>query len=159
MPLQFQSTLPLRGVTTLLQEYRQTFLFQSTLPLRGVTNMMRFGTSVSVFQSTLPLRGVTTLETTVNNLTNISIHTPLAGSDLKRWRRLGITQAFQSTLPLRGVTGVRDGKITVLSQFQSTLPLRGVTQMSCQLLGQFQISIHTPLAGSDLGLMMSECHG
>ena len=37
-----------------------------------------------------------------------------------------------------------------LTKFQSTLPLRGATQFAEDYAGYPQISIHTPLAGSDL---------
>ena len=33
--------------------------FQSTLPLRGVTGMVQYASTGYLFQSTLPLRGVT----------------------------------------------------------------------------------------------------
>ena len=56
---------------------------------------------------------------------------------------------FQSTLPLRGAT------YTIIvsdysTVFQSTLPLRGATNRVLVLAVHFIISIHTPLAGSDL---------
>ena len=56
----------------------------------------------------------------------ISIHTPLAGSDVHRSHFLPLMVGFQSTLPLRGAT-----KQTLIplsgTVFQSTLPLRGAT--------------------------------
>ena len=56
----------------------------------------------------------------------ISIHTPLAGSDIfgRRWTRPAST-------------------------FQSTLPLRGATNLPPYIDERYLISIHTPLAGSD----------
>ena len=78
------------------------------------------------FQSTLPLRGATRVPPSLVGAKEISIHTPLAGSD-----------------------AYLDGDDTHVSAFQSTLPLRGATirkeQTQCLML----ISIHTPLAGSD----------
>ena len=56
----------------------------------------------------------------------ISIHAPLAGSDLPRMLPTGTLMVFQSTLPLRGATN---------GQWLCT---------QCH-----QISIHAPLAGSD----------
>ena len=58
----------------------------------------------------------------------ISIHTPLAGSDVA-----GVTQRcyhciFQSTLPLRGATGWSSFNRSLAVLFQSTLPLRGATR-------------------------------
>ena len=57
---------------------------------------------------------------------NISIHTPLAGSDSVSFLTLSCNEIFQSTLPLRGAT------------------YHGDTGFH-----RFYISIHTPLAGSD----------
>ena len=58
---------------------------------------------------------------------DISIHTPLAGSDVNY---LGIDNST--------------------TEFQSTLPLRGVTiNATEQIVSGDIISIHTPLAGSD----------
>ena len=59
----------------------------------------------------------------------ISIHAPLAGSDLN-----------PTTLP------------SICSQFQSTLPLRGATGFHCGGDAPRRISIHAPLAGSDTNL-------
>ena len=79
------------------------------------------------FQSTLPLRGVTLLRGIPVRFDGISIHTPLAGSDLAILCQASRSPKFQSTLPLRGVT--HDGHSTVGgSIFQSTLPLRGATR-------------------------------
>ena len=102
---------------------------------------------------------------------NISIHTPLAGSDLRGVRleaRLGISihtplagsdavkgvtalwdTVFQSTLPLRGATGLYETEGDIILKFQSTLPLRGATAGFGADGAVLRISIHTPLAGSD----------
>ena len=80
---------------------------------------------------------------------SISIHTPLAGSDNTLVSTLPAPFQFQSTLPLRGVT-FEPSEVARIFSFQSTLPLRGVTHRdSGRKVGQ-GISIHTPLAGSDL---------
>ena len=101
----------------------------------------------------------------------ISIHTPLAGSDVSRCFSPPHSSIFQSTLPLRGATsGHRwrtvHGQISIHAPlagsdmptmpyatnseiFQSTLPLRGATSIAVGLSIPSQISIHTPLAGSD----------
>ena len=55
------------------------------------------------FQSTLPLRGATWFFTTAKLLFQISIHTPLAGSDALGNGGEQLAK-FQSTLPLRGAT-------------------------------------------------------
>ena len=59
-------------------------------------------------------------------MVDISIHTPLAGSDELNSTIAGLTALFQSTLPLRGATSVVVARPHVAV-----------------------ISIHTPLAGSD----------
>ena len=78
-----------------------------------------------VFQSTLPLRGATSIS-----------------------RMEGSRSVFQSTLPLRGATG-RAYVLPFYNKFQSTLPLRGATIGGFEHFVPAEISIHTPLAGSD----------
>ena len=81
---------------------------------------------------------------------DISIHTPLAGSDARPGTVIVASNRFQSTLPLRGVTYARATNALYMSisihtplagsdqiksstitpdKFQSTLPLRGVTRI------------------------------
>ena len=55
----------------------------------------------------------------------ISIHTPLAGSDSLLCGRYQYNK-FQSTLPLRGATPA-SRRLRDMIEFQSTLPLRGAT--------------------------------
>ena len=78
---------------------------------------------------------------------SISIHTPLAGSDEGIQSPLFL-ERFQSTLPSRGVTR-RSPRPHSSAIFQSTLPSRGVTQINNLYATITAISIHTPLAGSD----------
>ena len=83
-----------------------------------------------------------------------------------------LPSAFQSTLPMRGATA--HGSVTIAvshdfnphspcgerrksrcvvcleSRFQSTLPMRGATAPAAFALTWWQISIHTPHAGSDV---------
>ena len=56
------------------------------------------------FQSTLPLRGATRMTVRNHRDVVISIHTPLAGSDVQPARKIRERHQFQSTLPLRGAT-------------------------------------------------------
>ena len=57
---QFQSTLPARGATTLLENAKKELAkFQSTLPARGATLPVIIAKTPVVFQSTLPARGAT----------------------------------------------------------------------------------------------------
>ena len=123
-----------------------------------------------IFQSTLPLRGATCAGSVSQRSSTISIHTPLAGSDSDACgmvcrqeyfnphspcgERPQIISAkllmmtFQSTLPLRGATTLVS-TLPAPFQFQSTLPLRGATDAETESENDDEISIHTPLAGSD----------
>ncbi len=78
------------------------------------------------FQSTLPLRGATFCPLAVFASSTISIHAPLAGSDLLVGAGVALWTLFQSTLPLRGATYI-----------YNLFPV------------EHYISIHAPLAGSD----------
>ncbi len=60
--IEFQSTLPARGATQLLNICAVRKVFQSTLPARGATVRCRLDSYRSItFQSTLPARGATYL--------------------------------------------------------------------------------------------------
>ena len=124
------------------------FLFQSTLPLWGATSFRRFLIYVITFQSTLPLQGATGMGRRNRHRKGISIHTPLAGSDAalrKCWRSL----IFQSTLPLRGATRPDNWTIWPTGYFNPHSPCgERRYQRPCKPIRS--ISIHTPLAGSDL---------
>ena len=102
----------------------------------------------------------------------ISIHAPLAGSDVFIVTDYVTGVVFQSTLPLRGATkaimagnlssknfnprspcGERLGNqqtMQLADIFQSTLPLRGATHRRMGKPTDLRISIHAPLAGSDI---------
>ena len=104
-------------------------------------------------------------------LFEISIHTPLAGSD-SPWRpnagplkdfnphspcgeRLGDVQRvilrrrISIHTPLAG-SDLSAQYYPIFDEFQSTLPLRGATLRVRVVRGDRLISIHTPLAGSDV---------
>ena len=87
--------------------------------------MARRGYVQLVFQSTLPLRGATAYRFSIDETLIISIHTPLAGSDVC-------------------------GRISVDGEFISIhTPLAGSDYYPVSHLEYAPISIHTPLAGSD----------
>ena len=87
--------------------------------------MARRGYVQLVFQSTLPLRGATAYRFSIDETLIISIHTPLAGSDVC-------------------------GRISVDGEFISIhTPLAGSDKNPRFGHSQDLISIHTPLAGSD----------
>ena len=124
--LVFQSTLPLRGATTMRRSSPCRSYFNPHSPCgERLEPLATLGAGMA-FQSTLPLRGATLGQAPNIKAAIISIHTPLAGSDL-----MGYAVALTEM------------------QFQSTLPLRGATGQASHPHGRHSISIHTPLAGSD----------
>ena len=103
-----------------------------------------------IFQSTLPLRGATAARAAQRYAEHISIHAPLAGSDLAKVLWMVIAGYFNPRSPcgerlvrksLRRVSdrisihaplaGSDQSKLTDLltMEFQSTLPLRGATRL------------------------------
>ena len=101
------------------------------------------------FQSTLPLRGATLDLTLASAGVDISIHTPLAGSDRPYTSSPKYSLLFQSTLPLRGATRFgEEGRAE--RQISIHTPLAGSDRGTAPTPADQFISIHTPLAGSDL---------
>ena len=79
---------------------------------------------------------------------NISIHTPLAGSDEAGAAVLVKADVISIHTPLAGSDSLLCGRYQY-NKFQSTLPLRGATMPELLVRDGLCISIHTPLAGSD----------
>ena len=81
--------------------------------------------------------------------TEISIHAPLAGSDCTIYRQWFRGRAFQSTLPSQGATGVFFDEVALMP-ISIHAPLAGsdIKAASDYVLHHY-ISIHAPLAGSD----------
>ena len=146
-------------------------LFQSTLPLRGATRNSAGFWKHTNFNPRSPC-GERLLTQCLLRFFAISIHAPLAGSDLGTAVVGVCDEQFQSTLPLRGATRTsrqgnrRRWKISIHAplagsdrpytsspryslSFQSTLPLRGATRSLRDRRRHHPISIHAPLAGSD----------
>ena len=104
------------------------------------------------FQSTLPLRGVTPPGAVWSLSPDISIHTPLAGSDPPQGQYGAVCAVFQSTLPLRGVTGqVRQQQLRTGISIHTPLAGSDILDLQGETFLN-SISIHTPLAGSDRGV-------
>ena len=79
--------------------------FQSTLPLRGATQQIRTSGGKVHISIHTPLAGSDVgFELLAVEVFGISIHTPLAGSDLAGITDESRRYKFQSTLPLRGAT-------------------------------------------------------
>ena len=123
-----------------------------------------------LFQSTLPLRGATVDDDDLVVAVEISIHTPLAGSDLYHRASTGQIIQFQSTLPLRGAIWSRTRRPrcrhhfnprspcgerhqlvkydNATVKFQSTLPLRGATTCAACGRPRYRFQSTLPLRGA-----------
>ena len=100
--------------------------FQSTRPSRGETQTAHAEVTQNDFNPLAPRGARRVLDQHLAALLIISIHSPLAGRDL------------------RGIFPRR------LRQFQSTRPSRGETSNGGVVVALLQISIHSPLAGRDV---------
>ena len=125
--------------------------FQSTLPLRGATSGHQQSLLLFAISIHAPLAG-SDLEATSRRFTfGISIHAPLAGSDCNphrlSWWRLNFNPRSPCGERLLVQATPRGCMI-----FQSTLPLRGATVAPAPIDIRGDISIHAPLAGSDLSV-------
>ena len=122
----FQSTLPLRGATSIRLKFVYKYQFQSTLPLRGATTGSASTEQASTISIHAPLTGSDRWVSSSWAAVSISIHAPLTGSDGGSYRLRRRQEKFQSTLPLRGATPLHTA-VDQHRRFQSTLPLRGAT--------------------------------
>ena len=123
----FQSTLPLRGATIAVRLIcRYLIYFNPRSPCGERPSASRSSLINIVFQSTLPLRGATNASCGFAENSRISIHAPLAGSDLSSC----ISDSRLHNFNPRSPCGER--------------PM--TTDAECLL---YNISIHAPLAGSD----------
>ena len=121
--------------------------FQSTLPARGATLLVNGLWHDQIFQSTLPARGATTFVVHAQK-SNISIHAPRTGSDALYFPRIAFARYFNPRSPHgerpsgqpeppaasnfnpRSPHGERRSARTspdVTFPFQPTLPARGAT--------------------------------
>ena len=125
---EFQSTLPSRGATVKrLAEDNQKELFQSTLPSRGATMPgIRFVASQTDFNPRSP-RGERLRHDEARVVRrDISIHAPLAGSDVKTGGG-GLVLRISIHAPLAGSDPEPEPVRAPQAPFQSTLPSRGAT--------------------------------
>ena len=145
----FQSTLPLRGATSLPRmSHASLATFQSTLPLRGATAVCCPAGTSSIFQSTLPLRGATWKWYYDKFPQLISIHTPLAGSDQPVRRYWKAWLNFNPHSPC-GERPHRNPSRWFLWNFNPHSPCGERHEPAAEHGARLVISIHTPLAGSD----------
>ena len=123
-------------------------IFQSTLPLRGATDPPEYKSDLTEISIHTPLAGSDGERGTAVERGEISIHTPLAGSDHGAGSSPESTSYFNPHSPC-GERRARERGALRGFKFQSTLPLRGATVESSEESSGLSISIHTPLAGSD----------
>ena len=137
-----------RSNNLLLHSSSSPRAFQYMLLLRGATKQPMAYTPGAVFQYMLLLRGATKLYAEPLRVDAVSIHAPLARSNYVA-RATEDSAAFQYMLLLRGATGVF--VISVFTcLFQYMLLLRGATAEECLLSRDNTVSIHAPLARSNI---------
>ena len=129
-------------------------LFQSTLPLRGATGRNAGNHQFPCISIHAPLAGSDLRQLFADVLHDISIHAPLAGSDRRIRPADPFPSLFQSTLPLRGAT-LNLPLAERICRFQSTLPLRGATSMSSTLIGMTHYFNPRSPCGERLGLALT----
>ena len=174
----FQSTLLMRGATSLMPVAVQPFGFQSTLLMRGATaqrlrQRLQAGISIhapharsdwgvsntvnnlyEVFQSTLLMRGATWILGYYGYTKDISIHAPHARSDGTIFARLRPKSNFNPRSSCEERPGMPMTR-SVMGRFQSTLLMRGATRLLSSSCSSYRISIHAPHARSDCRLPTS----
>ena len=146
----FQSTLPLRGATSILRDEWLPWGISIHTPLAG-SDSTRSGcrqSKTSNFNPHSPCGERPNAFRHIRNHRLISIHTPLAGSDSTWTRTASRSSDFNPHSPC-GERPVTFSGGLAITEFQSTLPLRGATRFPEPVREQTRISIHTPLAGSD----------
>ncbi len=110
--------------------------------------MARRGYVQLVFQSTLPLRGATAYRFSIDETLIISIHTPLAGSDV--CGRISVDGEFISIhTPLAGSDNREKCHLAQYDYFNPHSPCGERLRCHAHFFTEDIISIHTPLAGSD----------
>ena len=155
LPLEFQSTPPMRVATNIIDEYLKVqefqstppmrvatlpsclpprlLLFQSTPPMRVATGNLFLRVLLAEFQSTPPMRVATGHHRRLETVLRISIHATHAGGDVLGSLVPPKTVSFQST-PHISIHATHAGGDSCLrlcclgsSQFQSTPPMRVAT--------------------------------
>ena len=129
-------------------------IFQSTLPVRGATTVRREPPCRVQISIHAPRAGSDCKEARRDRDTHISIHAPRAGSDSQVAKSLQSREYFNPRSPCgerRALAQMSD----VTDRFQSTLPVRGATQHRQVQQGRSFISIHAPRAGSDVKPFLS----
>ena len=145
----FQSTLPARGATFRLNQYRQVLPYFNPRSPHGERRISPHCiNSESTFQSTLPARGATAFPILPALFIPISIHAPRTGSDMKQRPTLAVF-LISIHAPRTGSDPPKFHCPQFPCKFQSTLPARGATRGGFLRRCLVTISIHAPRTGSD----------
>ena len=167
----FQSTHLLRGATLSLRRFCMDFLFQSTHLLRGATNFMSGTSFLRCVSIHAPLARCDVRPITLPG--TYFRFNPRTSCEVRQssMSAASVLSVFQSTHLLRGATDPSrrfDGEIRCFNPrtscevrpvhlrklpgriaFQSTHLLRGATDFCRHGLGEYDVSIHAPLARCD----------
>ena len=144
----FQLTRPMRGATGCLRQRFAGGAFQLTRPMRGATTCWRAAHPSWLFQLTRPMRGATRMCGSSPHRPTISTHTPHAGRDYGRLRKIMFWNISTHT-PHAGRDGNQQGKYQQGSISTHT-PHAGRDFSGLYGLVFRVISTHTPHAGRDV---------
>ena len=147
------------------------FKFQSTRPSRGETCLSSLCWANEKNSIHSPLAGRDRMRNAGKHAIGISIHSPLAGRDVREPARryhhgyfnplaprgarhtlpssISRDKIYFNPLAPRGARPEAQAKHLTVCGFQSTRPSRGETIADQQWEREFEISIHSPLAGRD----------
>ena len=147
--LEFQSTHPLRGATSVQRSPRNRNTISIHAPLAGCDEREEGSTCKYWISIHAPLAGCDQLHDLLYaQRLAISIHAPLAGCDFVRSPKSAAME-ISIHAPLAGCDCSSRRTSACATKFQSTHPLRGATGRGIFEPAQLRISIHAPLAGCD----------
>ena len=127
VPSEFQSTLPMRGATFLLQDKEIMTIISIHTPHAGSDHYLHHTSSSSL---------------------NFNPHSPCGERHHVR-EKLFYSLSFQSTLPMRGATPITGISCTFCQRISIHTPHAGSDGACIPIAAWWHISIHTPHAGSD----------
>ena len=145
----FQSTLPMRGATAVLDVRNPRLPISIHTPHAGSDHIsLGHNRTSSYFNPHSPCGERRLINGVKTKKIDISIHTPHAGSDFTMTRKRFVSIGFQSTLPMRGATFAGSGNCSARAISIHT-PHAGSDFSHPTCKWSLGISIHTPHAGSD----------
>ena len=170
-PARFQSTLPLRGATRLVNQEESHYVISIHAPLTGsdlslllLLSLLRYFNPRSPYGERprtffrlpgsypisihAPLTGSDKVYTTYENQRTISIHAPLTGSDrVDRYKYRRCLISIHA--PLTGSDAVLSRRLGMRVYFNPRSPYGERQMMDGETWLTAEISIHAPLTGSD----------